>query len=470
MKKIVVLVLGLALTVSAAMFSSGSRAQTVQGDILRGEGRFLAGAGWYNLNTARADRINVETWKAINVECQRLYRDYMIDRYRHIQYKKNLTNKAQQEAERQFEEAQERWRTKPTTDDIISGDALNALAGDLADPSIDVSTWRTAQVDLPTGISLTTLAFKIADKKKAALAQSTVAVDRMLVKDGWPLAFRRPEIERECGSYEKSVTAVVDKCKKGTELQARDYDQLRAAVSTLADKVKDAIPTLDNQRTKSLAFVKRLDASTKIFAEQSYAEQLIRDVSEHKATTIAELLGFMRQYRLLFSDPGDSPEVESLYEQLYALLRQQLTKLGLDRPAGPTDRLRAGSVWNGAMTYNPDQPQTKKMAKAANKKTPGKKAAEKKVAEKNADGPQYQLIVQTRNGNRFSGESIWLTRFVRKVQGTIGDGQVHYQERDQQGHGYAFDGTINAGEMRVQFDGTNAAGTRRSGQGLLTLQ
>ena len=38
-----------------------------------------------------------------------------------------------------------------------------------------------------------------------------------------------------------------------------------------------------------------------IFAEQAYAEQLIRDVSEHKASTVAELLAFMRDYRLLFS-------------------------------------------------------------------------------------------------------------------------------------------------------------------------
>src|SRR5262249_27010896 len=157
------------------------------------------------------------------------------------------------------------------------------------------------------------LAFKIADPKKSRIQQSTVAIDRMLIKDRWPLPFRRPEIVRECAAYEKAVATVVDKCKKGTELQAADYDQLRGSVLTLQKAVETAIPSRDDQRRQARDYVRRLDEASKIFAEQAYAEQLVRDVSVHRASTVAELLAFMREYRLIFADPGSSPEVTSLY-------------------------------------------------------------------------------------------------------------------------------------------------------------
>ena len=182
---------------------------------------------------------------------------------------------------------------------------------------------------MPTDISLTTLAFKIADKKQSSLAQSTVAVDRMLVKDHWPVWFRRPEIDAECDAYERSVNSVVNKCRKGTELQASDLDRLRDAVGLLSKKVDDAIPNRDNQRSQARVFVRLLDDATRIFAEQTYAERLIRDVSEHQATSIAELLAFMRYYRLLFADPGSSPEVAAVYQGLYGLLRHQKEMLGM---------------------------------------------------------------------------------------------------------------------------------------------
>ena len=332
-----------------------ARGQTVQGDVLRGQGRYLEGAGWYNLNTAAARSINVETWKSYNREVQRIYRDYMMERHNHMQFKKGQTNKLQAEILRKFEEDQRRWRESPTAADVASGDALNALAGDLADPSITPSSWRTAKVDLPSNLTLTALAFKIADNKKAKIQQSTVAVDRMLVRDRWPLMFRRPEIERECDSYEKAITAVVEKCRKGTELQAVDYDRLRESVTALQKTLETAVPPRDNQRSQARDYVRRLDEATKIFTEQAYAERLIRDVSIHRASNVAELLAFMRDYRLMFADPGSSPEVTSLYDGLYGLLRRQKDALGIRDEApsggppaggrGPAVAFVVGSVW-----------------------------------------------------------------------------------------------------------------------------
>jgi hypothetical protein len=314
--------------------AAAARGQTVQGDILRGQGRYLEGAGWYNFNTARADRINVETWKAYNMEVQRLYRDYMLDRAAHTRYKRDLTNKSQEQQLRELEADQRRWRESPTLEDISSGNALNALAIDLADSSIHPSSWRTASVELPSNMTLTTLAFKIADAKKSRLQQSTVAIDRMLIKDDWPLEFRRPEIDPECKAYKKAIAFVLEKCRDSKQLQARDYDNLKASVDALKAAVDTVIPARENQRGRAREFVKRLDDATSIFMGYQFAEQLIRDVSTHKATDVATLLSFMRDYQLMFADPGDSPEVISLYGKLYGLLRQQKEALGI-RDAKP---------------------------------------------------------------------------------------------------------------------------------------
>ena len=207
----------------------------------------MAGAGWYNLNTARADSINVDTWKKHNLEVQRLYRAYLEDRYLHIRYKKKL----RAGAGRLEEEVRGRpaaVRESPTPEDISSGDALNALAGDLADPTIAPTSWRSASVPLPPELSLTSLAFKIADRKVSSVMQTTVAIDRLLIGEGWPLWLRRPELKNEEIAYEKAVSMVVEKCRKGTPLEAKDVDKLRETVVALEKKVPEVVPGRDNQR------------------------------------------------------------------------------------------------------------------------------------------------------------------------------------------------------------------------------
>ncbi len=333
--------LSMVLTILGVLWSQEAAAQrrggvgTAQGDILRGQAAYMVGAGWYNLNTARANNINVDTWKKHNMEVQRLYRSYLQERYSHSQGRKKLTEGVEAAWQKKFEEDQRRWRESPTTDDISSGNALNIMASDLADPTIAPTSWGSAEVKLPIELSLNSLAFKIADKKTASIFQSTVAMDRLLIAEGWPIWLRRPELKREQAAYEQAVKTVVDKCRTETPLEASDVDKLRSSVVTLQQRVPEVVPGRDNQRARAIEYVSQLDGATRIFAEQTYAERLIKDVSEHKAESVAELLGFMRYHRLLFADPGKSPDAIQRYEGLYQLLREQKAKLGIaDVPAG----------------------------------------------------------------------------------------------------------------------------------------
>jgi hypothetical protein len=137
-----------------------------------------------------------------------------------------------------------------------------------------------------------------------------------------------PRIEQE---YETRVRAVVDKCRQGTPLDATDVEKLRDSVIALQRKVPEVVPARDSQRSNAMKYVQQLDDATRIFAEQTYAERLIRDVTEHEARSIAELLGFMRYHRLMFDESGKSPEALQRYEGLYQLLREQKEKLGIQK-------------------------------------------------------------------------------------------------------------------------------------------
>jgi hypothetical protein len=321
-------VLGALATPEAAAQRRGG-VGTAQGDILRGQGSYLVGAGWYNLNTARARNIDVDTWKKHNLEVQRLYRSYMIDRYKHSLGRKKLTEGVEQAALKKLEEDQKRWRESPTPEDVSSGNALNALAIDLADPLIEPRSWGTAAVALPQGLTLSSITFKIADSKVSSVFQNTVAIDRLLLVEGWPIWFRRPELDREKRAYETAVKKVVERCRQGVPLEARDVDALRESVLALQKKVPEVVTGRDGQRASAIEYVRQLDGATRLFAEQAYAESLIKDVSEHQAENVAQLLGFMRYHRLLFADPGKSPEAAQQYETIYQLLREQKSKLGI---------------------------------------------------------------------------------------------------------------------------------------------
>jgi hypothetical protein len=153
----------------------------------------------------------------------------------------------------------------------------------------------------------------------------------------WPLPLRRRELDQESSAYKRAVATVTDKCRKGTPIQFEEYVALRNTVDALRKKVMDVVPTSDKMQSTALEFVRGLDEASRLFADQAYAEQLIRDVSEHKAATVGELLAFMRQYRLLFADAGKSPAVAQLYGTLYGLMREQRERLRPVLAAAPPE-------------------------------------------------------------------------------------------------------------------------------------
>ena len=137
---------------------------TPKGDILRGEGVYLRGRGIYELYSAKARRVDAGTEIMIQNWNKQVYDAYLRERAGRYRHKKNLNN-AQQAAAKQARDAtEERLRTSPTDEDVVSGEALNALLVDLSDPMLSSASWRKAPVALPPEISIRSLFFRFAPR------------------------------------------------------------------------------------------------------------------------------------------------------------------------------------------------------------------------------------------------------------------------------------------------------------------
>jgi hypothetical protein len=150
----------------------------------------------------------------------------------------------------------------------------------------------------------------------------------MKVGDRWPIALRRPEQTAERTDYQRAVAALVGRCAQGKPLQAADVERVRNALARLKDRAERVIPAGGGLAKQAGAFLGQLDEATRLLLDHDFAEELVRDVEQHQAKTVAQLLAFMKKYRLLLDDAGDDPAVWNVYQKLYELLKSQ--KVALD--------------------------------------------------------------------------------------------------------------------------------------------
>src|SRR4051794_29026643 len=92
------------------LMSGGGVAQTVEGDIFRGQGAFLRGAGWYNLRTAQANKVNVEATIRWKEDLRKIQRERAYYEAQKAESKK-LTG---EEFQRQMAQKEQELRTNPS--------------------------------------------------------------------------------------------------------------------------------------------------------------------------------------------------------------------------------------------------------------------------------------------------------------------------------------------------------------------
>ena len=312
---------------------------TPQGDMARGEGVFLQGLGWYELNDAKAMALNFETWRKMEQWNRELQADFRRSYNVEVAQKNYRTKKLYEEAQRKHEEREMQLRTKPNAEDIRKGDALNALLTDLSDPTIQPSSWRGAQVPLPEDISIRSLAMRFAPKQdargSAELSRGLIALGRLDLDKGWPEFIPEGVLAAERRSYQATFSKIREQCLAG-RLDSKTVLELDAAVKKLQEKAAADVPKDRNFRNSAVAFFRELEEATRMFdpTTYSYAKEMIADTNRHEAHTVGELLAFMRKYRLLFAKADAAPGGEEMYRHLYQLLLASSASGGAGSEAG----------------------------------------------------------------------------------------------------------------------------------------
>jgi uncharacterized protein (TIGR03067 family) len=313
---------------------------TIEGDVLRGQGQFLKGAAWYELNKAQADALNAKTMIAWNRELSRVYAEEEATLNEAEARKKAGARARKEEVKRKVAEREDRLRTKPTSDDIIKGDALNALLVDLSDPAIGESSWRGAKVALPNELSIRSLVFQFApkrgDKTSKTLSAGVIALSRLDVEGRWPVFLRSEKLAPEREAYDKAYGNVRDK-SLASSLDLESVLELDNAVEALKAKVASAVPAKRNFQSEASHFVADMKQATRMFDANTigFAQEMLADTQRHEAHTVGELLAFMRKYRLLFANADKTPTAGQNYGQLFHLMGEQSKKLDLKRESGP---------------------------------------------------------------------------------------------------------------------------------------
>ncbi len=306
---------------------------TVEGDILRGQGHVLKGMAWYELNAARARELDVKTAHELDQWNREVYEAYERELAASAARRRSVRNERQADANRRLAERDQRLRTKPSVDDIQSGDALNALLLDLSDPTISESVWRHATVRLPDSLAIPRLIFQFAarrgDRNSQALTKSLIALGRLDVEDRWPAYLAIDELAPERQAYEKAYVKVKVQSLEG-KLTLSAILELDKAVDALDVKAKMAVPTARNFRSAAVQTVDGMKKAAGMFDASTigFAQEMIADTHNHRAQSVGELLGFMRKYRLLFAPADKRPEDAEQYIRLYRLLRQQKDLFG----------------------------------------------------------------------------------------------------------------------------------------------
>jgi hypothetical protein len=319
------------LIISAVHAQNTGRGSTVEGDILRGQGAFLQGAGWYNLRTAQANSVNVDATIRWKQDLRRIQRERDVkEAQKKYEKSRNVEQLRQQIAQREQE-----LRTNPSPNDVQSGAALNALVYDLTDPDITSYRWSSSSIALPTGTSVKELIFSftphsISTQTSAALSRGVIALSRLDIKEKWPVLLKKEELAKERKDYEDAYIRVRDKVLRG-DYAVEEILALDTAINNLKQKVAMEIPLERGFRTEAMKFVDDLRDATRMFDASSvdYAREILTETQDHDAATVQELVEFMSKYRLQFANSDRSPAARVLYGQIYETLRKQADALSI---------------------------------------------------------------------------------------------------------------------------------------------
>jgi hypothetical protein len=271
----------------------------------RGLGLYAMGAGIYNLDSAEARAINVNT----NIYLNEYLYQCLLNKDRRLWRAKLRQQKATDDA---LQAHQDRLRNAPTNEDIQNGEALNVALTELTDPRYSYQVADVAK-DIPIdGALLQQIPFRNASEA------ITFGLNE-LSDDEPPALLKRPEFADLVRSYR----SIIDDLDKQTDSsQAVDPETVRKLRKVLqdADKSIKGLEGVDpEEKSQAERHVKTLLGLTYMLDGPSL-DVYLADI-KGKATTLAKLLVFMQSFNLRFGS-SDNPNQNMAMSQLFQALSQ----------------------------------------------------------------------------------------------------------------------------------------------------
>jgi hypothetical protein len=271
----------------------------------RGMGVFAAGAGIYNLNTAQANSINVDTITRWN---QYLY-EAQVNSNRNQRLR---MERRQQATVRSVTELETRLRDNPTERDIMTGSALNMAVEQISDPRVYAKALTSAKTKVG-GELIRNIPFQYA-------AQAISTSVHQITRDGAPPLLRTAPFEADRAELRKLVDKIKADMDEDKPINQAELRQVQERLAALREKFEKTVKRNTPGFAEADRFLKAAYGLSKML-ETPAVEVLLSGLEKRPDATLTELLAFMNAFNLRFG-PATSPTQRMTYQTLWPKIDQ----------------------------------------------------------------------------------------------------------------------------------------------------
>jgi hypothetical protein len=307
----------------------GWGASTAEGDVARGMGAFAAGAGFYNLNTAKANAIDTDTvvtWNNYIYESQRNANNLRLERM--AQRQQNNINAR--------DRIRLRLRDNPERGDIHRGDAMNVALDEIDDPRVYSKHLPSSKVKVG-GTLIRNIPFQ---KASAAI---TVSIYQ-LVDGGPPAALKKPEFEAELSAIKSLGKELRGQIEADDNPDPQTIKKLLAVIGKAETQTAAVLPRNSRDRTEADRYLKALHGLIGML-ETPAIDVILAGVENRPDASLAELLRFMNAFNLRFG-AASTREQREAYDALYPKLVAMRTEVTAALPGAAAPSSIGSAVQN----------------------------------------------------------------------------------------------------------------------------
>lgn len=284
---------------------------SVYGDYARGLGWWAAGQGVYNVDTAEANSINVNTMMRLN---EYMYESLLIKDKQHWEAEQKRIHDTRDA----LSGAQDRIRNNPTQNDVDSGDALNLAIGELSDPRYAYQVSKVADdVKIDSDV-IRNIPFR------DAVEAVTLGLDELTDADQ-PEIFLGPQFADDVKEYRKITDDLNKEVDADKKVKPETVRKMREVLNRVDQKLKGMKDLDDQKRFDAERHLKTLLGLTYMLETPSL-DVYLADVAKVDSVSLSKLLVFMQSFNLRFG-VAQNPAQKEAYATLYPILVDTRKKL-----------------------------------------------------------------------------------------------------------------------------------------------